>query len=155
MASPEETERNLFAASIELRHDCPVSNLSRKFPNLRIFHWCVNRRDVFQVTGPDAQLEGFRQVVVSGFGGRQVYSTTEGMILVTEECSCVPPGRMRITELISSVGVWDIPPIVYRDGWESWRVIAWTDRSMRDMFAAIRKVAELRLVSMRPIENLE
>ena len=154
MGSPEETEGNLYAASIELRHDCPVGNLSRKFSDLQIFHWCVDRRDVFQVAGPDAQLQGFCEVVVSGFGGRQVYSTPEGMILVTEGCSCSPPGRIRITEIISSVGVWDIPPIVYRDGWESWRVIAWTGRSMRDMFAAIRKVSELRLVSMRPIENL-
>ncbi|MGQ0798087.1 MAG: helix-turn-helix domain-containing protein [Methanobacteriota archaeon] len=150
-----QTAGCLYAASIELRHDCAVGNLSRKFPDLRIFHWCVNRRDIFQVTGPHPQLEGFHEAVVSGFGGRQVYSTPEGMILVTEGCSCLPPGRIRITEIISSVGVWDIPPIVYRDGWESWRVIAWSERSMRDMFAAVRKVSELRLVSMRPIENLE
>ena len=155
MALPETSEGNLYAASIELRHDCPVGNLSQKFPDLRIFHWCVNRRDIFQVAGPDAQLEGFYEVVVSGFGGRQVYAAAEGMILVTEGCSCVPPGRGRITEIISSAGVWDIPPIVYRDGWESWRVIAWTEGSMRDMFAAVRKVSELRLVSMRPIANLE
>jgi predicted DNA binding protein len=152
----------MYAASMEVRHDCPVGNVSRQFPNLRIFHWCMNRRDVFQASGPEVQIEGFREVVVARFGGRQVYSTPDGVVLVTDSCSCFSWGTGdeskrggRITAILAAASVWDIPPIVYRDGWESWRVIAWSERSMRDMFVEIRKVGELRLVSMRPIENLE
>lgn len=152
----------MIAASMEVRHDCPVGNLSREFASLRIFHWCMNRRDVFQVSGPAAQVDGFREIVVSRFGGRQVYSTADGAVLVTDSCSCFSFSTgdgskrgTRITSILGSAGIWDIPPIVYRDGWESWRVIAWSERSMRDMFAEIRKVGEVRLVSMRQIENLE
>lgn len=60
-----------------------------------------------------------------------------------------------VTSIIASAGVWDIPPVVYREGWESWRVIAWSDQSLREMFREIRKIGELRIVSMRPIENLQ
>lgn len=162
MASPGPAQERMIAASLELRHDCPVGNVSRQFPNLRIFHWCMNRRDVFQVSGPATQVEGFREVVVSRFGGRQVYSTQDGVVLVTDSCSNFSfsagdgdPRGGRITSILAKVGVWDIPPIVYRDGWESWRVIAWNERQMRDMFAEIRKVGEVRLISMKPIENLE
>jgi hypothetical protein len=154
MTSSRPSEGTLYAASIELRHDCPVGNVSREFPNVRIFHWCMNRRDVFQASGPAAQVEGFREVVVSRFGGRQVYSTPDGAILVTDSCSRFSGGT-RITSIVAAAGIWDIPPIVYRDGWESWRVIAWSEESMRNLFAEIRKVGEVRLVSMRPIENLE
>ncbi len=146
----------MYAASMEVRHDCAVGNLSRKLPDLRILQWAMSRRDIFQATGPDAQLKAFREAVVSGFGGRHVYSTGDGMVLVTEEgCHSFSGGGTTISAILASAGVWDIPPIVYREGWESWRVIAWSDRSLREMFAEIRKVGELRLGSLRPIENFD
>ena len=155
MAIPLENDGTLFAASIDVRHDCVVGNLSRNVPGVRIFHWCVHNRDIFQASGPDAQLESFRDAVVARFGGRQVYATGDGVILVTESHMCSTQGRPSVTSILSSTGIWDIPPIVYREGWESWRVIAWSDRSLREMFTEIRKIGELRIVSMRPIENLQ
>ena len=154
MSAAESEEESLYAAAIEVRHDCPVGNLSRKMPDLRIVQWCVDRRDLFQVTGPEGQVEAFREDIVAKFGGRQVYSTPDGMVLVTEACRCAPLGGRGMGATIRAAGAWDIPPIVYREGWESWRVIAWNERSMREMFGEIRKLGELRLVSLRPIENL-
>ena len=154
MSDAESQEESLFAAAIEVRHDCPVGNLSRTLQDLRIVQWCVDRRDLFQATGPEAQLEAFRDDIVARFGGRQVYGTPDGLVLVTEACRCAPLGARSMGATIRAAGAWDIPPIVYREGWESWRVIAWNDRSMREMFAEIRKIGELRLVSLRPIENL-
>jgi predicted DNA binding protein len=155
MAISEGSEGGLYAASMEVRHDCTVGNLSRKVPAVRIFHWCMNARDVFQASGPDDQLDAFRETVVSSFGGKQVYATGDGVILVTEAHMCSTVKSRTVTSIISSVGVWDIPPVVYREGWESWRVIAWSERSLREMFREIRKIGELRIVSMRPIENIE
>jgi len=151
MAIPQPSEGTLFAASMEVRHDCVVGNLSRKFPGVRIFHWCVNNRDVLQASGRDADLESFRDAVVSGFGGRQVYATGDGIIMVTEDHMCSTVKTRTVTSIIASAGVWDIPPVVYREGWESWR----SDQSLREMFREIRKIGELRIVSMRPIENLQ
>src|SRR2546427_2229585 len=155
MAIPQPSEGTLFAASMEVRHDCVVGNLSRKFPGVRIFHWCVNDRDVLQASGRDAELDAFRDAVVSSFGGRQVYATGDGIIMVTEAHMCSTVKTRTVTSIIASAGVWDIPPVVYREGWESWRVIAWSDQSLREMFREIRKIGELRIVSMRPIENLQ
>lgn len=155
MAIPQPSEGTLFAASMEVRHDCVVGNLSRKFPGVRIFHWCVNNRDVLQASGRDAELDAFREAVVSSFGGRQVYATGDGIIMVTEAHMCSTVKTRTVTSIIASAGVWDIPPVVYREGWESWRVIAWSDQSLREMFREIRKIGELRIVSMRPIENLQ
>jgi len=144
----------MYAAAIEVRHDCPVGSLSRNLPNLRIVHWCVDSRDLFQVSGPDEQVQAFREDIVARFGGRQVYATESGILLVTQVCRCGPIDSKGIGKTIRAAGVWDIPPIVYREGWESWRVIAWSEAAMREMFRAIREVGELRIVSIRPIENL-
>jgi predicted DNA binding protein len=154
MATPQLEEGTMYAAAIEVRHDCPVGSLSRNLPNLRIAHWCVDSRDLFQVSGPDEQIEAFREDIVAKFGGRQVYATESGVLLVTQVCRCGPPGGRGIGTTIRSAGVWDIPPIIYREGWESWRVLAWSEGALREMFRAIREVGEVRIVSLRPIENL-
>lgn len=144
----------MFAAAIEVRHDCPVGSLSRSLPNLRIVHWCVDSRDLFQVSGPDEQVQAFREDIVGRFGGRQVYGTESGILLMTQVCRCGPTDGRGIGKTIRAAGVWDIPPIVYREGWESWRVLAWSEAALREMFRAIREVGELRIISLRPIENL-
>ena len=48
----------MFAAAIEVRHDCPVGSLSRSLPNLRIVHWCVDSRDLFHehIYGPATEV---------------------------------------------------------------------------------------------------
>ena len=154
MAAPQSEEGTMYAAALEIRHDCPVGGLSRRLPNLRIVHWCVDSRDLFQVSGPERQVEAFREDIVARFGGRQVYATGQGILLVTEVCRCGPPTGRGIGKVIRGGGAWDIPPVVYNEGWESWRVLAWNEGAMREMFRAVRAVAELRIVSLRPIENL-
>ncbi len=57
-------------------------------------------------------------------------------------------GGIRLT------GAWDIPPIVYREGWESWRVLVFGDRGVRELFQELRRRGEVRLQSLRPIENV-
>src|SRR5437870_2267925 len=155
MAIPQPSEGTLFAASMEARHDCVVGNLSRKFPGVRIFHWCVNNRDVLQASGRDAELDAFRDEVVSGFGGRQVYATGDGVIMVTEAHMCSTVKTRTVTSIIAAAGVWDIPPVVYREGWESWRVIAWSDQSLREMFREIGEIGELWIVSLRTSEIVQ
>ena len=155
ISTPQPAEGTLFAASMDVRHDCAVGNLSRKFPAVRIYHWCMNSRDLLQASGPAAQLDAFREAVLSTIGGRLVYATAEGIILVTEAHFCSTVKSRTVTSILLAAGVWDIPPVVYREGWESWRVLAWSDRSLREMFREIRTIGELRIVSMRPIENLQ
>jgi len=84
-----------------------------------------------------------------------VYATGDGIILVTETAFCSTARSRTVSSILREAEVWDIPPIVYRGGWESWRVLAWSDRSLRESFREIRTIGELRIVSMRPIENMQ
>jgi predicted DNA binding protein len=115
----------------------------------------MSSRDLLQASGPASQLEAFRKAVVLTIGGRIVYATGEGIILVTEAAFCSTAKSRTVSSILKAAGVWDIPPIVYRAGWESWRVFAWNDRSLRESFREIRTIGDLRIVSMKPIENLQ
>src|SRR3972149_3796838 len=119
MAAPPVEEGTMYAAALEIRHDCPIGKLSRRLPNLRIVQWCVDSRDLFQVSGPDDQGETFREDIVATFGGRQVYATGQGVIIVTQICRCGPPDGRGIGKVIRGAGAWDIPPLVYNEGGEA------------------------------------
>lgn len=145
---------SVYAATIEIRHSCPISDMARPLPDIQIAQWCANHRDMFQVSGPKEQVQVFREWVESGTGVQLITLGSEGLLAMTQSCRCAP--GMSIGDVLRAAGVWDIPPIVYRDGWESYRLLAWNDRAMRDAFRGIReRGAEVRIVSLRPIENVE
>lgn len=154
----ERLER-MYAAAFKARHECPVGNKSRELPGLKILHWCVGNRDIFQVSGPGEQLESFQGWVESVSEMRYDSRLNDNSLLITQSCCCIPdtpPGKESpptITNIIEDAGVWDIPPIAYREGWESWRVIAWNEDSIREMFSRIRSVGDMQIESLRPIEN--
>ncbi len=144
---------SMFAAAFEARHACPIGAASVEFPNLRILQWCVNNRDIFQVSGPGAQLEGFGEWVDQIFGTRYRSQLKKSSLIITHGCYCTAESAPSIYEAVEESGVWDIPPIVYRNGWESWRILAWNEESIRSLFKKIREFGEVRIKSLRPIEN--
>lgn len=136
-------------------HECPVGKASLRFPGLRILSWCASNRDSFQVTGSLDQREGFSQRVeeVSQAGYRS--DGEESPLIITRRCACAAASLPSIGNAIRAAGVWDIPPIAFRNGWESWRVLAWSQESLRDLFRRIRETGEVRITSLRPIENAQ
>ncbi|MEE9601108.1 MAG: helix-turn-helix domain-containing protein [Thermoplasmata archaeon] len=153
MSEISRNKESMYAAAFEARHDCPVGMMSRDQPDLRILHWCLNNRDIFQVSGPEEQLDSFQSRVDDVFGMRYYSRLHDSSLLITKGCRCVFESRRSVSDIIEEVGVWDIPPIVYRDGWESWRIIAWDEGSIRDLFKEIRALGKVRINSLRPIEN--
>jgi len=144
----------VYAVAFEARHECVVGQLSRRLPELRIVHWCVPGRAVFQVSGPDDQLDAFGEWVEDHTRVRHRSASPESRIYVTSSCCAMLSGTS-VTSAIEHAGAWDIPPIVYHGGWESWRVLVWGEPSVRKLFGTLQESAELRILSLQPIEALE
>ncbi|MFQ5908675.1 MAG: helix-turn-helix domain-containing protein [Thermoplasmata archaeon] len=148
-----EAEERMYAATFKARHNCVVGNQSRENPALRILHWCLNNRDIFQVTGPKDQVGRFEAWIEQVFSMRQSTETKDGTLMITRGCACATIPDKTITNVIDDVGAWEIPPIVYEGGWESWRVITWDEVTMRKLFRGLQKIGEVDIRSLRPIEN--
>jgi predicted DNA binding protein len=156
MVAMTPSDGSLSVTAFEVRRNAPVANFSRKVPNLRIVQWCTDGMDIFQLSGPQDEVESFRSWVLSDFGIRQANETEDGgVLLVTQVCNCGVEDGLSINGIYRTVSAWDVPPIVYREGWENRRVITLNDASQREMFKALRKIGELRIVSMRPIKNIQ
>ncbi|MFQ5986915.1 MAG: helix-turn-helix domain-containing protein, partial [Thermoplasmata archaeon] len=146
-----QTEERMYAATFLARHDCVVGNASREHPKVRIVHWCLNNRDIFQVTGPEDQVKAFEGWVDEVFSMRQSSKTKDGTLMITRGCACIV--AKSISHVVDEVWAWEIPPIVYENGWESWRVITWDEVAMRELFKGLRELGEVDIKSLRPIEN--
>ncbi len=152
-ATPLNRSETMYAASFEVRHDCVVGSESERLPDTRILHWCLGSRDIFQISGPEDQIGSFERFVDDLYGIKHRSTFSGSTFLVTRDCSCIRPKIAGILSLVGELGAWDIPPIVYRDGWESWRVIAWDEATVKKLFRELRSLGELRLTSLHPIEN--
>ncbi|MFQ5908862.1 MAG: helix-turn-helix domain-containing protein [Thermoplasmata archaeon] len=150
-----EDVAEMFAASFEALHECPVGKASLRFPDLRILSWCASNRDIFQVTGSPEQREGFSQWVEEASQAGYRSHRDESTLIITQRCACAAASLPSIGEAVRAAGVWDIPPIAFRNGWESWRVLAWSEESLRDLFRRIREIGKVRITSLRPIDNAQ
>lgn len=148
-----EAMESMYAVSFDIRHACTVGGASQRFPKLHIRHWCVNNRDIFQVSGPTEQRDAFHGWVDEVFGIRHHSELEESSLIITVGCYCASEHAPSVSSVLDEAGVWDIPPILYEEGWESWRIIAWNEASVRRMFGELRKLGDLKIVSLRPIEN--
>jgi predicted DNA binding protein len=151
-----EDVAEMYAASFEALHDCPIGKASLRFPDIRILSWCASNRDIFQVTGSSEQREAFSQWIKEASPNGYRSQRDESTLIITDRCACAPtqhPPPASIGEAVKASGVWDIPPIAFRNGWESWRVLAWSEESLRDLFRRIREIGEVRVTSLRPIDN--
>jgi predicted DNA binding protein len=141
----------MYAATFLVRHDCVIGNASREHPGVRIVHWCLNNRDIFQVTGSEDQVKAFEGWVDEVSTMRQSSKTSDGTLMITRGCVCIV--AKSISNVVEEVGAWEIPPIIYENGWESWRVITWDEIAMRKLFKGLRELGEVAIKSLRPIEN--
>jgi hypothetical protein len=138
-----------YEARIRLVHDCFYSRLTQKYPEAAIAMWCNLNTHVFEVASSDADLttkvEG--ELLREEVGGTAIQ---EGKVvrIVAQRCDCGPGAAAAITE----VGGWFEEPVIYKDGWEHYRVIAHEKSVITDAVENLKaKGAKVELVSIKPL----
>lgn len=144
---------SMNAVSLEIQHDCVIGNMSRELQDTRVAQWCLNQADLYQVLGPGNEVEMFKQFVSEQFGIR--YETQlEGGCALLSRVDCVTSDPLQsVTPIIEEMGLWNVPPIRYWRGWESWRVLSLDPVSLREAVERILEMGEIKITSIRPMEN--
>ena len=138
-----------YEARIKLVHDCFYSRLTQKFPEAAIAMWCNLSTHVFEVTSPEVELttkvEG--ELLREEVGGSSI---REGNVtrIVAQRCDCGPGASSAIAE----AGAWIEEPVIYKGGWEHYRVIAHERSTIADAVMSLKKKgAKVELVSLKPL----
>jgi predicted DNA binding protein len=113
----------LFEVVLKVTHDCPWANLSRRYPSMKMFFWCNEEHDFIEVTEVSREdrvplakeLSQLEDIIEQS-------SDRDKLQYIVKKCHCKEhPGA---TDYMDTYDLLQIPPIVYSQGWEYYRIIA-------------------------------
>ncbi|MGQ9552413.1 MAG: helix-turn-helix domain-containing protein [Candidatus Bathycorpusculaceae bacterium] len=113
----------LFEVIFKVTHDCPFGNISRKFPSLQMFVWCNREHEIYEVIVE--KREDYAAVLgeISKLGEvTEVSSDRKKIYLVAKPCNCTVENS--IGKNIDDFNLLHVLPVVYEQGWEYYRIIA-------------------------------
>lgn len=130
-----------------VQHPCPYCSLSVEFPRSLLLLWCDNRRDVFLVSGPDqTELEALCAKMRRAFRGRLLLREDHDAIVILPDFEWTEPPS--VTGIARKSGIFVVPPVVYSDGHETYRILAATHGELRRFILKLRHLGDVELLSV-------
>jgi len=142
----------MYEIGFRFQHDCPYTKLTQHYPDVVFTHWCNWEKDVMEISYRD--LRSFQSIqedldrYMKELGTRVVRKelSSSNVQLVVHSCNCD-----RITTNVSSVlgkhNCVELQPTVYRDGWEWYRFLSFSQKDVKSLFEELSKVGTAEVVS--------
>lgn len=139
---------------ILVQHLCPFCDFSKVFPEAEMALWCNRSNEVLQVTASDpSQLKEIMQAARKYLGAREISSDGQSALTMIRDCTCSETSS--VAAMADKYGCWVVPPVMYRGGWETHRVISSKNDSMYKLVTEIKKTGKVKVLSKRPREQLD
>ncbi len=152
----------LTELTFRLQHDCLFNDFTRKHPDIPFAVWCNSVTDFLEVECRDAEtferIQPDLFVLAKGRGSKILSKSFErgNLQVLVRTCSCNkgPRGRrVTISDFFQKHNLLEIQPTIYNDGWEHYRVIAFHDRDIKNLFRSLDGYAKTEVLSRRTIEG--
>lgn len=142
--------------AFRFKHGCPFGKLSEQFPTVTMSNWCNFAMEVLEYQAKDAEQASRIQSALSNLSkrgfkvmGPTVKSGATRMVLMR----CGHKRGTSVDEVLEDHGCLVLYPVVYRDGWEHYRVVAIDDERMAALFQALGKLGEMQITLKRKSED--
>jgi len=144
-----------YEVGFKLQHDCPVNNLSRKYPSVIMAWWCNFGKDVLEVSygGVDSPVEFEEDVgkTIHALGGREVRRTEgDSRMQLVVKCSRAVYGISRAFERNNCL---ELHPTIFTAGWEWYRLVAFAERDLKSFFNDLDKKCEVEITSKKTVDQ--
>ncbi len=141
----------------KLQHDCPYNNFSKHYPSAVVSHWCNWSRDVLEIAHGDlrdSRIQRSIQELTRALRTRVIRrsSASSNLQIVLQHCACdkIPPPTLPVIEGRNCL---ELQPAVYTGGWEWYRVIAFSEKDLRQLFKDLDEYCKVEITSRRSIPN--
>lgn len=147
---------DMFEVSFRAKHECPYLEFSMKHPEVRVLEWCNLRIDVLEVACPD--IETFNRIgpdlqrLLSWKGGKVLKKNffERNLQIIVKTCRDSKI-KTSISGILERYSCLDIPPIVYREGWEEHRVIGFREDDYKKLFRALNDVGPAEILQKKAL----
>lgn len=144
----------LYETAFRLQHDCPLNDLSRKHPDLVMSSWCNSDMDVIEISqdGDLAGLEKDLEIMWRAMKTKPLRKTSSPLQVVIKNCAChhIPAP---VTPIFEKNHCLELQPCTYKGGWEYYRLISFTEKDARNVFADLSKFAKVEVISRREMKS--
>jgi predicted DNA binding protein len=146
-----------FEVGFKLKHDCPFNRISSRYPEVVLSWWTNFDQDVLEAAGWDQKDAGdYRRALkksIREMGGHVSRSETTG-----SECHLVvswdgTKWKNSASRTFVKNNCLVLQPTVHTDGWEWYRVIAFSEEDMRAMFREMDRSGEVEVISKRTVNE--
>jgi len=116
----------------KVTHDCVFCNISKRFPGLKMFDWCNREHDVIEliIDKPD-EYSTITDEMSKIHGMIEESSDLRNAHFFLKKCFC--KAEDSVTRIIDEFDLLQISPIIYRHGWEYYRVIAFKHKDIKGL----------------------
>lgn len=148
----------IHEVSFKLQHECPFNELSRRHPELVVSHWCNYSKDVLEITYDDfavfQDLQRELDGIASSLGVKVIRKSFTGknVQLVVQHCGCVRI-PVEISSIIERHNCFELQPTLYREGWEWYRILAFSVGDIKALFADLGKSCRVEVLSRRAAQE--
>jgi predicted DNA binding protein len=141
-------------ARLRIRHPCPYCDLSVASPASLFLLWCDNRRDTLLVSSPDPdELRRVLALIRRRLRGRPLLREASVALAILPEFEWAEPPS--VTRIARRSGIWVLPPVLYADGRETYRLLSPTRARMNRFISRLRRLGEVELLSVTDRSGLE
>ncbi|MDG6996397.1 MAG: helix-turn-helix domain-containing protein [Nitrososphaerota archaeon] len=143
-----------YEVAFKLQHDCPYNEFSKTHPDTVISHWCNWRKDILEIAHKDLQNEQVQQGIrklIRALNTKVIRKSnaTSNLQVVLQQCACdnIPPPTVPMIEQHNCL---ELQPAVYTQGWEWYRVIAFSEKDIKSLFKDLDRFG-VQVVSRRTV----
>jgi len=123
---------------LKVTHDCPFGNISRKFPSIKMFVWCNGEHDVIEAIVEKQEEYPAVMEEISKIGDIVDNSSDQQKVqLITRKCRCTLENS--VGENIEAFNLLHLPPVVYEQGWEYYRIIAFRHKDLKGLMQRLEE----------------
>ncbi len=141
-------------ARIRVHHPCPYCGISDRYPRSVLLLWCDNRRDTFLVTAPEeAELLPLVRTLRTEFRAHELLRDGTSSLLELPDFEWKDPPS--VTGLARRGRVWVLPPVVYADGTETYRMVAATRSRLNALIRRLRRLGTVEILSITDRSGLD
>jgi predicted DNA binding protein len=122
----------LFEFVFKVTHECPFCDISKRFPHLKMFNWCNREHDVFEIISDKSDEYSAAINDLSKIDGMvEKSSDLQNAHFFVKKCFC--KSEDSVTRIVDEFDLLQISPIIYRHGWEYYRVIAFRHKDLKGL----------------------
>lgn len=137
-----------------IKHEWPLGEIFQQEPSAVGSLWCNNgERDVIEIRVDDpSKLKTIRDNLTS----LQQYvshhhSERDGSLIAINSCACYGTGT--VAAVVAKDNCLLMPPTVFHEGWEHYKVVSMSAESERKMFRDLERLGNLDILSKTRILN--